>query len=699
MTPAEVVHRVMIRARHWSDELTFQVARPLWRRWWYPTIDAPAARRATGFLVRERAEWLRDAEPASCACLIDRAERVLQGRFAFFGYEETTLPRPLDFTLDPLSGFRWPALHAKRIDYRTAPADPKWIWELNRCQHLTVLVAAWLLTEREEFARCAVADALEWIRQTLPGRGIAWANGYEAALRALSFAVAADGLLDSRLLDDEARRTISLSLWQHHRWIVRDPSPGSSANNHRLGELVGLLAVGILAPELPGTRRRLPLALCELESQAERQILPDGGNPEQAFTYAVYVADLLLLSAALLSSAGRDRSRVLDAALERAASAFAAQMSRNEPAPRYGDNGEDRAIVLDGNERRDARGVCSGIAAHLGSADARLVAAEADAAASWLFGEAGAERFASAPAAEPQASCELVDTGLVVFRRASSRALFDMGRLGYLSLAAHGHADALHVSLSDAGGELVSDPGVGSYFRPDWRRAFRGTGFHATVEVDGLDQSESGGPFLWTRHGLTTVHQVDLDGGFALAEHDGYAALEDPVRHVRAVALLPDGALLVYDRLEAAGAHVIRQCWTLHPSLEAVPLDEGRAVRVTSGGEPRLLMVFAGNPGRLSVATGQTEPLRGWWSPRLESAIPSPLCALEVREVGVVEIAALLTPASGSWPTARLQVEDEGSAVRLQATTDACVCEATIALRETGRQLRFLDFRAVPREP
>jgi hypothetical protein len=264
--------------------------------------------------------------------------------------------------------------------------------------------------------------------------------------------------------------------------------------------------------------------------------------------------------------------------------------------------------------------------------------------------------------------------------------LFDVGPLGYLSLAAHGHADALQVSYSDSEGELVSDPGVGSYFRdPAWRTAFRGTGFHATVEVDGLDQSLSGGPFLWARHARTTVHQVDLGAGFAFAEHDGYAALADPVRHLRAVALLPDGALLVYDRITAAGVHRVRQCWPLHPTLDASAAGE-QTVRITSAGTPRALVLVAGTPAALTIARGQTEPFRGWWSPGLESVLPAPHVALEVERAGAIDIVTLFAPGSGDRPSPQVRLVDEGA---IEATTGACVCTARLELGEHPRITQY----------
>jgi hypothetical protein len=55
----------------------------------------------------------------------------------------------------------------------------------------------------------------------------------------------------------------------------------------------------------------------------------------------------------------------------------------------------------------------------------------------------------------------------------------DIGSLGYVPIAAHGRADALAVTLSAAGRELVFDPGTASYYgKSPWRGMDRGTRAH-----------------------------------------------------------------------------------------------------------------------------------------------------------------------------------------------------------------------------
>ena len=208
--------------------------------------------------------------------------------------------------VDPFTKRSWPSSHAKRIDYRRgAPGDPKWIWELNRCQDLPVLAAAWLVSGSSRYGEAARERLLAWIESHPPGRGIAWSNGFEAGIRAISLAATIDAFRGSGVLSADEQAATLRALWQHARWIERDPSTGSSANNHRIGELAGLVVIGSLAPELVEGQRWLELGADELAREAQRQIRLDGTNIEQAFAYDVFVVDLLLVATAALDCAGR----------------------------------------------------------------------------------------------------------------------------------------------------------------------------------------------------------------------------------------------------------------------------------------------------------------------------------------------------------------------------------------------------------
>ena len=661
MPPREVVERSGRWVRHRSDAASYARARRIWRARWEP--DLASVLRAdplglpTGFLLRERAVGLRQRFPDEIRALRARAELSIENRIRFFGYPEVVV-HDLRTDTDPFTGRRWASRHGKRVGYRHgAPGDPKWIWELNRLQELPLLVAAWLACDDPTYARAASDRMSSWIGSHPVGRGIAWSSGFEAAVRAISLAMTLDALRGTEFLSEERRTSGLRSLWQHARWVEGDPSTGSSANNHRIGELVGLVVLGSLTPELKDAPRWLSDGLDGLSREVDVQICSDGTSAEQAFAYHLFVLDLLLVAIAALDASGHVVPVPIAAAVERSGDALWAQLGREEPVPTYGDTDDARALILDSGGLRDARGVAAGIAASCGGARAAFAARELDPFAWWLFGQAGADRFAGAERAPEPASITLPEGGLTILRDGRVRVLFDHGPHGHLSLAAHAHADALRLDLSVGEENLVVDPGVGSYFaRPEIRAAFRGTGFHATVLVDGLDSSLSGGPFLWARHARARLLHADLDDGVVVAEHDGYERLADGVTHRRAVIVLSDESIVVVDRLDARGAHRYSQRWPLHPELELELAPHGFAVaRRGDGG--LLVSTSASHPIVLDAVRGQEEPPAGWWSERLESVEPSWLLSADVEATGVVEIATLLAPFRGDVPEARVELE------------------------------------------
>ena len=77
----------------------------------------------------------------------------------------------------------------------------------------------------------------------------------------------------------------------------------------------------------------------------------------------------------------------------------------------------------------------------------------------------------------------------------------DHGPHGFLSIAAHAHADALAIELRVNDVDVLADPGTYCYHgEREWRDYFRSTIGHNTLELLSQDQSISGGPFLWTTH-------------------------------------------------------------------------------------------------------------------------------------------------------------------------------------------------------
>jgi hypothetical protein len=168
------------------------------------------------------------------------------------------------------------------------------------------------------------------------------------------------------------------------------------------------------------------------------------------------------------------------------------------------------------------------------------------------------------------------------------QAVIDAGLQG-AHTAGHGHADALSVTLTAAGRELLSDSGTFEYVGPDFERdRFRGTSAHNTLMVGGKYQAQPRGPFGWQRlplvqaEGWITGRSFDLFMG----SHDGYCRLPNPVIHRRYVFALKSGLFLVRDLVLGFGEYPLDLFWHLGPGLterdSGFFFDDGSGVRIVT---------------------------------------------------------------------------------------------------------------------
>jgi len=196
------------------------------------------------------------------------------------------------------------------------------------------------------------------------------------------------------------------------------------------------------------------------------------------------------------------------------------------------------------------------------------------------------------------------------------RVVVDSGDLGYLSIAAHGHADALAMTLSIGGEQFLIDPGTYAYQGDRlWRDYFRSTRAHNTVCVDGKSQAVAGGNFMWLSSmtsqciSLLRDDERDLFSG----SHDGYHRLPDPVHHRRDIDFRKDERLItITDTLECRGAHVIERSW--HFASECDVTKSNTAV-VASAARSEITISAGETAADIQLHRGETSPIRGWISP------------------------------------------------------------------------------------
>jgi uncharacterized heparinase superfamily protein len=224
------------------------------------------------------------------------------------------------------------------------------------------------------------------------------------------------------------------------------------------------------------------------------------------------------------------------------------------------------------------------------------------------------------------------------------RLVADAGPLGYLSLAAHGHADALSFVLSIAGHEVLVDPGTYAYHtQREWRDYFRGTAAHNTVRVDGQDQSVIGGNFMWLRkaEARCLAFETGPERDRWRAEHDGYTRLPDPVVHRREITLHKrERVIEVVDEIECRGAHVVELHWHFAEHCD-VRLAGERSVQAFFATTHSLQLDC--DLGHASCHRGEARPPLGWVSRQFDRKAPTTTVRFTAAIEGTTRISTRLS--------------------------------------------------------
>ena len=566
--------------------------------------------------------------------MIAAAEEVLAGRWELLGAVRQDMEDP-DWFFDPVTARRAPQVdYCFNVDHRSedVTGNVKQIWELSRLQHLTVLAAAFALSGDERYAERAASHLRSWWAQSPFLSGVHWTSGIEAGLRLITW-VWVRRLLDGWTGAAELfeRNDVALAqIWWHQHYLARFRSRGSSANNHVIAEAAGLLVAALAFDWFAESSRWSEEATRVLEQELTSNTFPSGVNREMAFDYHGFVTELAVVAAVEAEWDGRPLSTDLWMLLYRMFDVVAATADVNLRAPRYGDGDNGRALVIDPSTGERSSDVLA-IGESLFDAPGWWPSVRPTVTSTLLASMAGRRHTAGHTERRP---CHYPDAGLTVMRSSPSDGeeiwcRCDAGPHGFLSIAAHAHADALAVEVRYDGMDVLADPGTYCYHgEPLWRSYFRSTLAHNTIEVGRQDQSASGGPFLWTRHAHSRLIGLETDDDGAVtswtAEHDGYRSLSPPVGHRRLVRLASRlRRLEIVDYLETTGKHGFRLAFHLGPDLHARMFGHSIEISWSHDTFSRSATLFLPNGPSWSLSSGATDPILGWYSPRFGENQPA----------------------------------------------------------------------------
>ena len=626
MTPAEIAYRALRAIQARAERSGIALER-----------EAPAPD-----LAAQPNAWIKTNTQINPTSLVAAAERIVHGAIDVFALKDVRLGTPPRWNRDPKTGIEAPLEYGKLLDYRNADVvgDIKYLWEPNRHLHLVTLAQAYALTRKSAYLDTLVEHLDSWFLACPYGYGPNWSSALEVVMRLINWS-AAWQLIGKENIPEEFRDRWLRSIYQHAQFIRGWFSLHSSANNHLIGEAAALFITALTWPYWPAARAWLAVSKGILEREALAQNAPDGVNREQAVSYQQFVLDLLLLCMLAGKANKQWFSADYESRIELMLDYLASIMDAGGNVPMFGDSDDALALRLaPGEDFCPYKSLLATGALLFRRGDFKLKAGRLDDKTRWLFGESADAEFARLDAETtrlpprqtfPEGGYFVLGCG---FETADEiRLVADAGPLGYRTIAAHGHADALSFSLSAGGLEFLVDPGTYAYHTQErWRSYFRGTAAHNTVRIDGLDQSVPGGNFMWlakARAGcslwLSSPEKDSFEGW-----HDGYMRLDDPVKHRRLIELDKRGRrVLIEDTLDMGEEHDVELFFHCSErcSVDAVP---GGFVVGQQGATIKIILPEL-DGAETGIYRGSLAPLAGWISRAFDSRQPAPTIVWHAR--------------------------------------------------------------------
>jgi hypothetical protein len=607
------------------------------------------------------------------------ADALIAGVFRYFEHHPINLGCPPDWHHNPITGESYPReMHWTQIgDF--SGGDIKLVWEPSRFAWVYPLVRAYWRTGNERYPALFWRLLENWKQANPPQQGVNWKCGQEVAIRLMAVCFGLYGFANSpETTPERIASAAQLAAVSAGRIEANLSYALSQRNNHGITEAVGLWTVGLLFGEFRSATRWRETGRQAIERQVRKLIDADGAFSQHSVNYQRVMLDACLWAIRLGERNNEWLAPRCVESVHRAAR-FLWQLQDEETGrlPRYGQNDGALLLPLSNCPHEDYRPVLQAAAAHAG--ECWYAAGPWDEAALWLCGHGEKSRLSLRDSAsfcgakEDRNSSAQATAQRTDWHAAAGGYQVLRGEQGHLVTRAPiyrhrpAHADALHVDLWWRGINIALDAGTHSYNAlPPWNNPLAGTGCHNTVMVDGRDQMDRAGRFLWLPwlRGRRSEFATSPDGARAYWEgtHNGYERLLSPVTHRRGILRIDGEHWLIVDALESRTEHDCRLHWLLadHPC----ELDEASWMLTlsTEQGDYRIAVGSPLDNARLDLVRADDETPRGWYAPYYADRQPALSLALEAKATRVL-FASVLGPT-----VARLRIEPDRITTTLGAT-------------------------------
>ncbi|MEM9833276.1 MAG: alginate lyase family protein [Bacteroidota bacterium] len=544
--------------------------------------------------------------------------------------------QPIDWHMDISSQRRFPKTFAKDINIRTEEyGSAKHTWEVNRLQFLPLLALHYRSTKEKKILKQFQEIMQSWIDENPYLVGVNWYSNIEVNIRLIIWFFCWE-LLDVNALtesDTSFKKFVEEqwvpTIYLHCLYSHQNPSYYSSANNHLISEYAGLFVAASFW-KFNESESWLAHAKAGLEKEIILQHSREGVNKEEAAEYIQFITDFFLIPLVVAEATDNAFSPGYRNQLENILEYIFQMMDMRGNIPYYGDEDDGKVVVLEEGHPDNFKSLLTSGVVLFNRSEWKAKSAGWDNKNVVLFGNKGKQIFDMVevrPADQP--SRLYSEEGHFFLRKQTGEqeiyVHMDAAPLGFLSIAAHGHADALAFDVHVDGYPIITDAGTFTYHTDaEWRNYFISTLAHNTIRINQTNQANSTGPTMWINHYQVKViesNSTDLQDT-VVAEHNGYQKL-GLIHRRHLVFDKKNDQITVTDELlgKAGMQYTLDFPLHLHPQVVIEEARENQFLLKRSSTRP--LMVTFDLKLRMHEVRGQSDPILGWYSPSFRVKEPT----------------------------------------------------------------------------
>lgn len=431
---------------------------------------------------------------------------------------------------------KWPKTFSYSLDYKQRDdlGDARTNWEKNRHFDWALLAKAYYVSKDEGYFSKLNNKVDEWCKANPFLIGISWTSAMEFAIRSINWMFAL-AFVRKNGKDIPLLRNGILNITDY---LTKHYSRFSSANNHLLVEAAAIGMAGYAFNNEAWKR----LAVRILSEELHKQNYEDGVNKELSLHYQTFGMEAYCLMMHTMKANGDSVPPEWVDMLRLQGEYVSHCCWREKVVMEFGDDDEGKIIDLRGGEWHNFRYIQQFVSLLIGCRFSSFDEVEENIC--WLYEDVDIDAIKDIRQYSNEVSKSYSIGGNTFLRDNADRILvgIDHADLGFGTIAAHGHADALSVQMMVDGEVFLADPGTYIYHcNLPMRNEFRKTVNHNTVAVldnegNAVDQSQMLGAFLWGKRAHCTLEHWESDGSrdVLTASHDGY----ESVKHQRTVILV-----------------------------------------------------------------------------------------------------------------------------------------------------------------